>query len=298
MVVHDAEAAAIRTAYEKVLAGETLLSICRWLEAQGFMSAPDRKNGGKPFNITTLRKTLLLASRAGLMVHDGQIIGPAPWPAIIDRATWENARAILTDPGRKTSPGPETAWLLTGRDSALTCGVCGGTYFRVRKGTARSRTGYACWDGHVSRDSERTDALVTAAVVEILSRPEAARALRPDTDVTALNARRTAIRTQLNAMAADGRLDLEQVAIRSVPLREELEAIDARLTTSLDGSALDGIAGQQDAEATWWSHTLQRRRAIVKATVKVTILPTRSGKGHAIGATWFDPESVRIEPRW
>lgn len=310
VVIHQAEADALRTCYQKLLAGETLNSICRWLNEAGF-TTPRRPGGGGglPWNGQRLRDTMLRASRAGLVEYDGQIVGPGEWPAIVPRDTWETARAILTDPKRRTSPGPKPRWLLTGHDGPLTCGVCRGTTFRSRVGvrsrnpenTARRHL-YVCWpDVHVARDAERTDALVSAAVVEILARPESAGILRPSVDVTALNVRRGALRNQLNRLADAydaGDIDLEGLTRASRSARQALDEIEAQLSSSPDGSVLDGIAGQEDAEAIWWSHTIMRRKAIVKATVKVTIMPTRPPRGMRPGATWFDPASVVIEPRW
>jgi len=309
VVIHEAEAEALRACYQKVLAGETLRSICRWLNEAGF-TTPVRPGGGGglPFSGERLRDTMLRASRAGLVEYNGQIVGPGAWPPIVDRATWETARAILTDPKRRTTPGPRPRWLLSGWNSPLTCKVCGGSSFRARVGVPSGpqkdirRRMYVCWpDVHVARDIERTDALVSAAVVEILARPESAGILRPAVDVTALNARRGALRNQLNQLADAydaGDIDMEGLTRASRSARQALAEIDAQLSSSPDGSVLDGIAGQADAEEIWWSHTIERRKAIVKATVKVTILRTRPPRGPRPGASWFDPESIVIEPRW
>jgi ribosomal protein L34E len=58
---------------------------------------------------------------AGLRVHQGDIIGNAAWPAILDRSTWEQVRAVLGSPSRRM-PAPSRQYPLRG---ILRCERCG-----------------------------------------------------------------------------------------------------------------------------------------------------------------------------
>src|SRR5690606_27080079 len=50
---------------------------------------------------------------AGLRELRGEVVGPAEWPPILDRATWEACRATLLDPARRQNRRM-TRYLLAG----------------------------------------------------------------------------------------------------------------------------------------------------------------------------------------
>jgi hypothetical protein len=65
-----------------VLAGDDLNAITADLVKSRALSV-----SGRPWNRTSLRGVLTRPTVAGLLVHRGHIVGPAPWPAIIDEVT-------------------------------------------------------------------------------------------------------------------------------------------------------------------------------------------------------------------
>lgn len=76
---------------------------------------------------------------AGLVEHQGEVVGGAVWPAIVNREEVAAVRSILSDPDRRTSPGPARKWLLSG---IATCGRCGAV---LRKGKGpRGQDSYRC----------------------------------------------------------------------------------------------------------------------------------------------------------
>ncbi len=81
ITIRAAEAVLVGEAVERVLAGETLRSICvDWnRRAIPAVRAPE-------WTQTALRRILRSARIAGLRSHTGEIVGPAVWPAIIARA--------------------------------------------------------------------------------------------------------------------------------------------------------------------------------------------------------------------
>jgi len=123
------QAAAIRFAAEKVLAGWSLTNIARELRARGVRGA----FGGK-IGTDQVRNMVTLPTVAGLRAHQGRIVGDGIWPAILDRDTWEACRDKLSRQRRvrKANGGdypvngkPRTAgrrYLLTG--GLTVCGVC------------------------------------------------------------------------------------------------------------------------------------------------------------------------------
>jgi DNA invertase Pin-like site-specific DNA recombinase len=128
VTVDEQEAALLREAARRVLAGDSLRGICTEWNRKGI-----RTTTGKPWINTVLRRTLISPRIAGFREHAGQLV-PAVWPAILDRETWEAVRAILTDPARVTAKGGPTKYLLTG---LLYCAKCGNRMFgrrRVQRG--------------------------------------------------------------------------------------------------------------------------------------------------------------------
>lgn len=111
-VVHD-EADVIRDAMARVLAGESLNSVARLWNEKGHR----RPRGGSQWTATTIRDVLTSPRNAGLVQHQGEIIGPASWPAIITRAEREDVLRIVT--ARAT--GPRRRGTFTG---LFECGRC------------------------------------------------------------------------------------------------------------------------------------------------------------------------------
>ena len=134
-----------------------------------------------------------------------------------------------------------------------------------------------------------------AAIVGLLGKPESRVALHPPVDVAGLSEERTSIRAALNGLAADRRLDAEQVAIMSEPLHERLRAVDTSLATASQGDALAGLAGEDSAEERWFALSIERQRAVAQALLsEVRLFPsTRRGRPPK-GAVRVLPESVRI----
>lgn len=124
MTVLDDEAELLRSMLARFLAGETLRSITLWGRSQ-----PVRPVRGGEWQANIIRQTLRSPRIAGLRQHRGEVLGPAAWPAIVDRGAWEAARALMDDPARRQGRRARR-WLLTG---VLRCGACGqGLYGRER----------------------------------------------------------------------------------------------------------------------------------------------------------------------
>src|SRR4051794_4739090 len=121
-VVVPEQAAGIRRITAGLLAGESLRSITAALNAEGVPSPT-----GKPWAKGMVRALVLRERNAGLRVHRGQVVGDGAWEPILDRGRFEQLRAVLADPARKTSAGTAAAHLLSG---LARCGA-GGASLRV-----------------------------------------------------------------------------------------------------------------------------------------------------------------------
>ena len=120
------------------------------------------------------------------MEHNGKLTPNATWPAVVDETTWRGVAAILSDPSRRTTPGPAPRHLLS---YIARCGLCGGpmicTSTTVTSAPGKRRLVYRCReDGpgrHPQRDAGHLDELIAERVIARLSQPDAADVLaKPD----------------------------------------------------------------------------------------------------------------------
>jgi site-specific DNA recombinase len=152
--VVQSEADALRDVARRILAGESLVSLVKaWNEA----GEPATVNGS-PWTLRTLAGILKSPRVAGLVEHQGRIVGAAAWPAILDMDTWEAVRARLAN---GTGDKPRARSLLAGM---LVCGLCGtamtanGAMYRCNR--AAGSFGGGC--GKVSRNMATLDGHIVA----------------------------------------------------------------------------------------------------------------------------------------
>jgi site-specific DNA recombinase len=290
----------VLNASQQVLAGTSLNAITAELNRRGA-----RTSTGRPWRQTELRRVLLRPRNAGLMQHHGQVVGKAVWPALVDEDLWRAVVGVLTDPKRRTNPGAGARWLLSG---IALCGVCAGPVRSTSAGGhSRGRPtkpGYTCRSGkHVVRDAVECDRLVEKVILERLRRSDARDLLTTDrADTTEFHRQGDLVRQRLTGLTdayADGDIDAQQLRAGTERLRARLDAIESELAASTRPSVLAGVADAPDPANVWAELDLGRRRAIVHTLVTVTILPGRKGRrpGWKAGESYFDPQTVRIEPR-
>jgi DNA invertase Pin-like site-specific DNA recombinase len=272
----------------RVLAGESLGSVARDLTARGV-----RTPAGNAVAYDTVRRLLARPHVAGLM-PDGETAGA--WQAPLDRATWERVRLVLgaraaAMPAYGVTPGRR--WLLSG---IATCSQCG--HGLLVRGVGPSRpagaAGYACGQpgcGKVYRSALHLDAYVCAVVVARLADEGNPDGREAPADHGAEWAALTAERAEAEQLLADfgaspGRARLlmrrlDAIDERMAALREgEGAGARARLLRRHQGITLEQLDGLE----------LDEKRALVAATVTVTVLPA-SGRGRG-----FRPQDVRVEP--
>jgi len=296
--INKREADWIRFASVKVLAGSSLRSVCAAMNAGGA-----RTPKGNTWSATTLKQCLTSMRLAGLIEHDGAIIGPATWDAILTESDVRTLRRMLSDPARRTSAGNSTRWLLSG---IAVCGMpgCG----QPLKAGGKNRTGqhtYRCPESsHVTRACGPLDEYVSSSLVDHLIRTAAVDtdAGAPPDDGPDLEAEATRIRTRMTALAdafADED-DADPVAYRaaSARLRDRLADVERRMAERVVTASLDDVEDYGlSPEEFWPQYTLEKKRALVAARMTVTVLPAKKGRpaGHVPGTPYFDTAAVRIE---
>jgi len=281
--VNEPQAAFVRDVAGRIVRGDSLRSIVADLNGRGILSPT-----GKPWGKNLLRHLVLRERNVGLRVYRGEVVGSGDWPPILDRALWEQVRAVLSDPRRRTSTSSAAVHLLSG---LARCGLCGGP---MRAAMNRKVPSYRCADRScVSRNRADLDALVTAVVIERLSRPDVVVLLAPADDKAKKAAGEVAeLRARLDNAAddfADGTLDREQFHRITERLRPRLDAAQARARVVDSSPLLEGLVNTEDVVGVWDRLGLSRRRGIVDLLLTVHVLRTQPG------ARTFDPDCVRVE---
>lgn len=243
---------------------------------------------------STVQRIATNPANAALRVHQGVIVGPAAWPAIITTDQLAIATGILSDPSRASYRGDRTArWLLSG---IALCGLCDRPMSVL---TNRGRRTYACTNPgcmRVARVADPVDAHVTAVVLALLAQHRD-RFAATDQDATnpAVDTARadlTALRARLDQLVdqgADGAITPATLARLETRLTPRIVTAERHLRTLLVPAALDDLDLTDPATA-WEARTVEEQRRILRALIRVRVMP--AGKGHRI----FDPTLIEITP--
>jgi DNA invertase Pin-like site-specific DNA recombinase len=273
------ESAAVRRAYDDVLAGRSLYSIAADWNAEGFTSAR-----GKAWERTSVRAVLLNKRNTGLRSHRGEIVMvageevKAVWPAIVDRDVFDGVVAVLTNPGRRIGATRGRKYLLSG---LAVCGKCGHTLgSAVPHGRELPR--YHCKHCRgVTRKIEWVDKFVLDVVAERLSRGDAADliAKRDQPDLKALRAKANALRVQQDAMAvahSKQQVTLSQLIAFNESVDAQLADLNAKTVDDAKARILKDVIVPGDRAAVLRKldgYDLDRKRAIIDVLLRVTVLP-------------------------
>ena len=288
VTVRPAEAKIIQEAANRVLAGESLTSICRSFNERGIATTST-----VPWRRNTLRGLLLAPRIAGLRIYHGALVlsddgqpVKARWEPIIDPGTWEAVREILTDPARTISRGRDSKYLLSG---FLRC-PCSSKMFGVYIRGARKYRCHQDWGcGRTVRMAAPLDEHITELVLRYLER-EAVQVDREPADNT-LDLQITESERSLAALINEWNEGRMSDAV--------FFAAQAKKETSLTALRRQRAKGRRSHAPTgpgvreiWANSNLSQRRAILSEVlvgVKVLAKPNSAPKK-------FLPEYY--VPRW
>jgi len=306
--VVERERAAIRDAAAAVLAGVADAQIAREWNAAGVLTP-----AGKEWLPTGVRSTLLRPALAGLVEHNGVIVGRMDGEPILDVETFERLRARFAGRRRGRPPGEKSIG-----SGIVRCGSCGtglvvrphtGTYSdgeRRRQYYCDPRRNRAC--GRVAVDQRALDRELRELVIARLSDSRHA---------AAIAAARAQVADRLAAVTAEigdierlqralsdrlGRreISLDSFDVANRPLAEDL----ARLTVERDELSGGNPAGPTEAMsaetvAAQWDDpdaSVADRRAMLTAALGRSWLVVDPVKAAGVRRT-FDRRRVRlVEP--
>jgi site-specific DNA recombinase len=287
VTINQDEAALIREAARRVLGGETLYAIQQdWIRRR----LPTVTGRGS-WRVNVIREALIRPRSTGLREHtvgrdkSTTVTFEAMWPAILERETWEQVRAILLSPSRKPNP-PTRGYPLRG---VLRCGLCG-TYLTsmVREGRrsygCRKEQGSGC--GGVRIGAERVESFVFALLLPLADAAIVREALKTQEQGDVQETRQLVVE---NAADETTILELEadyyqhKVIDRTTFLRQtrvlndRIDQRDGRLAALRGKSALDLSEGQAGRD--WDKKTADQKRLVVLSLVKEIRIGRHSVKG-------------------
>lgn len=278
------EAAEIRKAAKRVLAGATLASIAADWNARGITTT----TGGR-WSVTTLRRVLLNPRAAGRVVSNGHDYG-GNGLTILDADTADRLAAVLRDPRRKVAPSTQVKYLLSGLARCGREGCDNAVMFATTN--PKGATIYRCTSCYGTRRLDLVDEVVMAAVVARLSRSDAAGLLDRDVDLDELRGRVVDLRERRDVLAqllTDRLLTPAAVRVQAQRLTDQISDLERQIEAAVGTSPLARVVDSGDVAATLEQLTVLEVREVIKELMDVRILP--AGKG-----VRFNPEHV--VPDW
>lgn len=293
MVIEEREAIALREIAQRFLAGESIYSLCRWLNEEEILTP-----AGKPFRAKTLRDIINNPRISGERAYKGEIVATATWPAIISKEEGEAIRSVLNS--RKRLEAPARTAVLVG---LLVCGLCGKKLVSHNKEGRRryicrkdTVTGRGC--GGIYITANLVEDLIVEAVLTRLNSPEMERALaeqKPNPKALAIHAELSALDSrfiELAEMVAQGDFTRLQYQAAMKVAQERKGELERTLAKERGVVALAGGMGSpQLIEQKWKSLNLDRQRAILKSILESVEVDKTIRQGYG-----FNP--ARIRPIW
>lgn len=272
------EAEALRYWTDEILRGGSIRSLVQWCAHKGLTTTR-----GNAITHTDLRSMLMRARNAGIAVWRDEEVGPGQWEAIVEETKFRAVCAVLKDPSRTTTPGAVPKWL---GSLLYRCGRGECTEFvYVTQSGGRRYPSYRCQSGHGGgRRAEITDQYVEDTVVERLERDDAHDLLEPapeGVDVAALQVEAGAIRIRMRNLAgmyATGEIDDMQFAVGNDTSRGQLAGITRQLARAARVDPLVDLVGAPDVRKAWRALELDRKRAVLRSLVEVTLKTPRTGR--------------------
>lgn len=288
------EAEVIRDCARRVIAGDSLRSICTDLNERSIPTVT-----GKAWTSQTLRRMLMSPRISGQREHRGEIVAKAEWPAIITSRQTQQLRAKLSDPDRRTNRASRR-YLLT---RLLRCSHCKGTL--VARPRADGSRRYVCASGPGFGGCGKTTVIadplelfITEAVLHRLETPrlpEARRRRPDDAKGAAWQAEIERLQGKLDELAAswaDDQITRGEWLSARTPIEKRLTTAKRKLAAANRTTVLLPFVDGADAlREQWQTMTLSRQHQIVAATLQhVEVRPAVRGRNR------FDES--RLRPVW
>ena len=288
----QAEVLRIEEAADRVLAGESVWSICTDWNKAGVPTVT-----GKAWTVQTLTSILTSPRIAGFRAHRGKVVGEGQWKRIVDEDRHDALVAALAP--RKSKPRKGRTYPLVG---FLVCGKCGGPLRSLtRENGGRS---YACRKGPgmggcggIRIQANGLEAYVRDLICGMLADPVTRAAMAELAPVTTPGSTSDALadlqirRERLIDLYTDGDIDRATFRSRQAKLDDQIRAAEAeRAGGRADMPSIPSTF--EELVATWDESGIDFQRRLVEVLVdSVTVMPATSRRRA------FDLERVTIALR-
>jgi site-specific DNA recombinase len=293
LVTNEEEAAVVREAADRVLAGVSVYAVSLDLNGRGVPTRRTTEKRRRTWTVQALRQVLTSDAILGRVVHRGELLRGDDglplqvWPPVLDLETWTRVRSTLgvSIPREVRPPRRRRSRLLSG---LITCGLCGAPLYLRSNGAGHQAYGCSARSNGRACDgvSISADAVERYVVETFLSKvgdreviEEVIEAGGNDADLADVQ---RAIDETAKEMTADD-ADLAELGRRLALLKERRAALKAAPKEPLVKLVPTGRT-YRDA---WEAVDLDGRRAILGAALAVL----SAKKGHR-GSRTFDPSRV------
>ncbi|UMP04388.1 recombinase family protein [Amycolatopsis sp. EV170708-02-1] len=300
----ERERAALRSGTDALLAEVTLIALHDEWKAAGLRTVT-----GKVFSPVQIREVLLRPRNAGLIEHDGEVVGHMPGEPIIDPIRFERLRAMFAGRTR----GKQAGHSYVGSGIA-TCSLCrkslsGRPHVGEYKDGQRRRQ-YACTKarggcGKVAADMRMLDREIRGIVIARLSDKSHAAAIkaaraRISDRLKQVQEALTKCNARLEAIAAKFGADKMTEAAydkANEPAMKELARLEAErdeLTGGNPEGPTEPLTRQEAAEKWDGAEVSEKRALLLDALGADALIVDPSTKA---GFRTFDKDRVRVELR-
>jgi site-specific DNA recombinase len=298
LVLVDEQAEEVRKAYSSILAGRSIGSIVKDLNARGVKTG----RGGE-WTSTSVRNLILRPANAGLVKYQGTVMEgvSSDFPPIVSEHVWRAAVGVVSDPSRRQHREDAVRHLLSG---LVRCGGCGEPMrITARARSQRGDSGrflYVCRRNgpgpHVAQSAEPLEEYVSEVVAGYLELESVAQDLAkreaPGADTGALRSEEKALQDRLTNAAelfAAGTITGGQLETITAAARDALARVQEQLARAQGAGRLVGIAGP-GAAGRWADTDLEGQRAIIAGLVDIYVAPVGKARPRV-----FDPRRVSFE---
>jgi len=142
MVINPAEAALVREAADRLLAGETQYGICNDWTSRGIRTRPSKGHpNGSHWMSRTLRRVVTTPTVAGYRIYEG-VEYKGQWEPILDEQTWRRLVTFFESaPASNFTTGNRRKYALSG---LVKCRTCGNTMVSMTAQAAKRGPSFRC----------------------------------------------------------------------------------------------------------------------------------------------------------
>lgn len=289
-IVNPDEAETVRMLARRALEGASMLGLARDLDRAGIST-----RGGRPWQSSAVRAVLLNPAIAALRVHRREVAGSGTWEPILDRATWEEVRAVIADPARKRTR-PARRYLLGGLVENSSGDRMNGHSHGHSAGGTKNRRVYATRGDASPSLTIGADDLEAIVVEAMLQRLDKAVLPEPE-ESTTTGAEVASIEAELVSLAnlrGQGAISLAEWMAAREPLQRRLETARAAARTTRRPTAMTALVRKPGAVRRAWEGdrlTFAEKREILTTMLeRIVVLPAGRGR--------WTPIEDRVDPRW